>query len=507
MNLKEDEQIEEICSKKSGLSFAKYDDFDVEIFRELFHDFTKKSESLEGTTKIVTDIVSTNLNLKNKHSDWDKNNEECILCGQKPPKNKNIFKLYENKMDELKNLLSPFEKEVTNKQEELTKQLKNLVIKLQNHRKTLKSVGAELISILENHETVPEKIRTILEKNNIKPLNLDFAYDKSHKDLTEQLSQIEKILEIKYSFNKNIYDSLKKLKAPVNEDIKYLEGLNLASSETRILEIDDFKDLAQKLSEIKKLLDDNLKLNHYEETIVSEQNLQLYKTYLKNESVIQEDFQARLETQKAYIEEHFHKQFLSKKAELEKKFSKLEKIQKVSEDILKVYEEEINKFKSSLINKLKIPFYIYSARILQNYTQGQGLFINKEGTGQEQNSKVIFSTVNGYDHDSVKQLSSGQLAVTAIVFILTMNKVFSNHSNLKLLAIDDPVQDMDSLNVHTFIELLRHEFGDDKYQIVTATHNDEQAMYLRYKLNQYSQTKAETINVQDTFFKPKLIES
>ena len=88
-----------------------------------------------------------------------------------------------------------------------------------------------------------------------------------------------------------------------------------------------------------------------------------------------------------------------------------------------------------------------------------------------------------------------------------MNKVFSNHSNLKLLAIDDPVQDMDSLNVHTFIELLRHEFGDDKYQIVTATHNDEQAMYLRYKLNQYSQTKAETINVQDTFFKPKLIES
>ena len=61
---------------------------------------------------------------------------------------------------------------------------------------------------------------------------------------------------------------------------------------------------------------------------------------------------------------------------------------------------------------------------------------------------------------------------------------------------------MDSLNIHSFIELIRHEFLDD-YQLIIATHNDLNALFMKYKFEKIKPNQVKMLNVQDEFFSVK----
>ncbi|MFP3581762.1 hypothetical protein SB659_19575, partial [Arthrobacter sp. SIMBA_036] len=74
-----------------------------------------------------------------------------------------------------------------------------------------------------------------------------------------------------------------------------------------------------------------------------------------------------------------------------------------------------------MIEKIKIPFFIYSGKILQNYQQGFGIFIDILPTGQRNN--VLLKTGKDSDHDIVFHLSAGQMAVVSLAFCLSLNKV------------------------------------------------------------------------------------
>jgi exonuclease SbcC len=162
--------------------------------------------------------------------------------------------------------------------------------------------------------------------------------------------------------------------------------------------------------------------------------------------------------------------------------------------IVPIYERlhrTIQDHKAGMIEKIKIPFYIYSGKILQSYQQGLGIFINIHST--EQNNNVQFKTGHSSDHDIVYHLSSGQMAVVSLAFCLSLNKVYNTTENFKFLSIDDPIQTMDDLNIHTFIELVRNEFSD--YQIIMSTHDDFTSRYMKYKFDKF-EMNTEIQNVQ-----------
>ena len=70
---------------------------------------------------------------------------------------------------------------------------------------------------------------------------------------------------------------------------------------------------------------------------------------------------------------------------------------------------------------------------------------------------------------------------------------------MKFLAIDDPIQEMDNLNIHSFIELIRNEFCED-YQLLFSTHNDNYALFMKYKLEKFKKDSVKLLNVQREFF-------
>jgi exonuclease SbcC len=157
----------------------------------------------------------------------------------------------------------------------------------------------------------------------------------------------------------------------------------------------------------------------------------------------------------------------------------------------------IKSYKRVMIDKIKVPFYIYSGKILQHYQQGYGIFVDVSDT----TNNVRFRTDAATDHDIIHQLSSGQLAVVSIAFCLALNKVYETPSHFNFLAIDDPIQTLDDLNIHSFVELIRHEFAN--YQMLISTHEENVSNYLDYRFNKFNISCRE-VNVQNLFYRNQI---
>ena len=83
--------------------------------------------------------------------------------------------------------------------------------------------------------------------------------------------------------------------------------------------------------------------------------------------------------------------------------------------------------------------------------------------------------------DALYNMSSGQLVSIAIALKLSFNKLYSN---TPFLAIDDPVQTMDDLNLWGFIETMRRDFRD--HFLLLSTHEYDYESLLKYKFDKWN---------------------
>ena len=152
--------------------------------------------------------------------------------------------------------------------------------------------------------------------------------------------------------------------------------------------------------------------------------------------------------------------------------------------------DNIKFYQANLIQQLKLPFYLYSAKILQNYQQGMGVLLTTQN-----NTNIRLLANSESSQDIMYQISSGQIAVISFVFTLALNTTFKISKEFKLLAVDDPIQDMDAMNVYALIDLMRHSFSD--YQIIMSTHSDSSAMFIKYKFDLFSDESDEKVGIEN----------
>ena len=155
-------------------------------------------------------------------------------------------------------------------------------------------------------------------------------------------------------------------------------------------------------------------------------------------------------------------------------------ISKKLNQYMKDWKASIDKYQGNIISQIEIPFYIYSARILQSYQGGQGILI-RDKDGKEELNSIRFTTPNE-EHDILYTMSSGQLSGILLAFSLALHKIFVNNG-LNIMFIDDPVQCMDDLNIVSFVELMRTEFPN--IQLLISTHENSFAGYIGYKYKKY----------------------
>ncbi len=349
-----------------------------------------------------------------------------------------------------------------------------------------------------------ELIRQVSEKT--KQLNT-YSTSKleSKKELTRKALVFAAKIELQIdSFLKDITpiraSVLSKFRAIPNFEEKLVEIIEeypeIATSETQELYFvsipRDETAIQEKVDQARKFLREQI-LPKYQFNSELLYNKQHFTDYFDKDAgllkaITIELLKAKLE----YLTNHYNVIASDKLRFLEDRLKKLNKIKDAAQSVLDKVKRSIKNHKHELIGKIKIPFFVYSGKILQSYQQGLGIFIEIHQTGLSNN--VRFKTGHNSDHDIVYHLSSGQMVVAAIAFCLSLNKVYSTNQNFKFLAIDDPIQSMDDLNVHTFIELIRHEFAD--YQIIISTHDDFNSRYLKYKLDKF-ELNTDIQNVQD----------
>ncbi|MCO4097336.1 AAA family ATPase [Macrococcoides canis] len=222
----------------------------------------------------------------------------------------------------------------------------------------------------------------------------------------------------------------------------------------------------------------------YNENSIKDPNNILYLIFSNDLQLLESISLDDLENKKYYIETKASSVQTEKYMDLENKVKELSSIKNQLNITYNFYNEEIKKYKVEMIKKLRIPFFIYSSKILQNYQQGLGVFLSfkKDFDNIEEKSIVKFMTNSNNNHDAMYQLSTGQLAAISLAFTLSLNTMFKLSDDLNFLMIDDPIQDMDSLNVLSFIEILRHSIIG-KYQVILSTYNDQNALFMAYKFS------------------------
>lgn len=152
----------------------------------------------------------------------------------------------------------------------------------------------------------------------------------------------------------------------------------------------------------------------------------------------------------------------SKLLELKKKLNKLK------EELT----EKRQHYFSTLLKDIQILFYIYSGRIMQTNYFGCGLFIKPDARCKH----IIFTSSADNDVDALYNMSSGQLVAMTVALLLSLNKLYGE---VNILAIDDPIQTIDDINLWGMIETLRHDFND-RFMLL-STHERDYGDLLAYK--------------------------
>ena len=486
--------------------------YSIKLSRELMPDKSKGLEEkvkLRSTIKSVVGTVEGSINeiiqLRSRISnEMDKIYEQsddnnCPYCGYPWGSIEELefnFQLKEKRFNELLN--------------EQSKKLKELDEELQNDY--LYPIQTTIKTYLENNSKVDIQLIKELEAvkdQGVSPILVTLLNDREdiwqeprpYDDIAKALESIQKKMNDSVKLNKEAYTLLIKLEnIDFTESIRVLKEYNLygALNELRL-------DGAKK----------QITLNHINRSIERAKGkiLELKKSYLYiHEKAIDENglyskfFDENseffdkvdvsiLKRKQSYINFEMSQKQSNVLTLLKKRVIKLDNaIEKLS-GIKEIYSTSITEYKKDMVERIKVPFYIYSAKILQNYQQGMGVFLSTK----ENSDSIRFLTDPSSDHDAMHHLSSGQLAVISLAFTLAINKTYNISKELKFLLIDDPIQEMDSLNIHSFIEIIRHDFIKD-YQLIFSTHNDTDALYIKYQIEKITEDDITMTNVQSLFF-------
>lgn len=125
------------------------------------------------------------------------------------------------------------------------------------------------------------------------------------------------------------------------------------------------------------------------------------------------------------------------KKELEEKNSALKKTQNRKghlENVINELEqyksalkEGVQAYKKKIVCDIEPLLYVYTAKILQQKFNGKSIFISTDD--QIQNIQLVNSLADG--QDILYSMSSGQLSVVALSFLLCMNRVYGNRAYVR----------------------------------------------------------------------------
>ncbi|SDC42648.1 DNA repair exonuclease SbcCD ATPase subunit [Pelagirhabdus alkalitolerans] len=474
--------------------------------KEDFLELIKYRKELNAATSdiegLMMDMIQLRNRLKEKLDEYKKDenyDSSCPYCGF-------IWKTYEELNKEFRNKEESFRKSLNDQsnklvevEQKLTSNFINPIIhKMRKYKEENKIIDKKILELLGEFKNKEFDFLVLTEYVSDK-----IAWNKlgSYEDLKEDFELLKENIEKNMKVSSELFEMMRNLVVQSYDyDLKKIRRV-VPEKELAELVFDDInkpktlQDLKNQSGKLKKLLEERKQVYTFENNKVEDAD-NLYEVYFQSKK---DNFykinEAELEHKVAYINFVFSQNQSEILNVYKDRKRRLDNIIENMNNVRDNIKETIKNHKREMANNIKLPFYIYTAKILQNYQQGMGIFLSTK----DKSDAIKFLTDTSSDHDAIHHLSSGQLAVTSIAFTLAINKTYNISKNLKFLAIDDPIQEMDSMNIHSFVELIRHEFLND-YQLIFSTHNDNNALFMKYKFEKMNSKQVSLIDVQSKFF-------
>ena len=486
------ESIEKCLNSFTGWDFGR---IWFEKFEPKLAEYKIKKEQLDDDVNSINKLLEIRSRLK-EHIDED--HSECVFCGHDWIKNEKLLLAYEETTNQLSKNLSNFEIEVTNYVQELNQlkiELQNQIQIEQEKLVVLTPDFLEVIRSLKNYD-FPDNFKDLISVNSdFVPMLVDKSVSlQKFKVLKKQLYEL---LQEKLLLPKEVYDVFLRV---VNKKVDFETLLDKYS----VLERESIKEFQISFEDLPinlhKFQENGEKLLAYLEELriqivfdysksLDSHNL-FDKYFASNEKTFEDCTIERISQKREYIINQFELQSLTMFNQIENRLQIIERTITYLQQRVRELNDNIKSYQEQMIQKLKLPFYMYTAKILQNYQQGMGVLLTTQN-----NSNIRFIANSNSEQDVMYQLSSGQVAVISFAFTLALNTTFKISKEFKFLSIDDPIQDMDSMNVYALIDLIRHSLSD--YQIIMSTHNDGSAMFIKYKFELFSDSEISNVGLKN----------
>lgn len=484
--------IASIKNSLNGFAGWEFGQIWFETFDSKLKNYKIKKEQLDDGTDSINKLLEIRSRLK-EHS--DNNHSECVFCGYDWIDSKNLLIAYEETTKQLRKSLTIFEIEVSNLLEELNRLKIELQNQIQIEQEKLFVLPDDFLAVIRSigNYNFPESFSNLVVINSeIPPMSVDKStslqkFEILKKELINSLQE-KRLLpnEVYGTFlrvvNKRVdFETLlEKYSVLERESIKELQ----VSFEALPINLHKFEENGEKLSTFLDGLRSQIVFD-YSKSIDS-QNL-FDKYFASDEKIFEDCTIERIGQKREYIINQFELQSLTMFNKIEKRLQIIERTITYLQQRVRELNKNIKSYQEQMIQKLKLPFYMYTAKILQNYQQGLGVLLTTQN-----NSNIRFIANSNSEQDV---MCSGQVAVISFAFTLALNTTFKISKEFKFLSIDDPIQDMDSMNVYALIDLIRHSLSD--YQIIMSTHNDGSAMFIKYKFELFSDSEISNVGLKN----------
>ncbi|MBL1125053.1 AAA family ATPase [Streptococcus suis] len=487
--------IESIKNSLNGFVGWEFGKVWFETFDSKLTNYKNKKEQLDDGTDSINKLLEIRSRLK-EHS--DNNHSECVFCGYDWIESKNLLLAYEETTNQLRKNLTKFEIEVSNLVEELNQLKIELQNQIQIEQEKLSVLPDDFLAVIRSigNYNFPESFSNVVVMNSeITPMLVDKSASLQKFEILkkELISSLQEKLLIP---NEDYGSFLRVVNKRVDFE-KLLEKYSILAGESiREFEI-SFELLPISLHKFEENKDRLLVfLEELRSQIVFDysksldpQNL-FDKYFASKEKTFEDCTIERISQKREYIINQFELQNLTMFNQIENRLQIIERTITYLQQRVRELNNNIKSYQEQMIQKLKLPFYMYTAKILQNYQQGMGVLLTTQN-----NSNIRFIANSNSEQDVMYQLSSGQIAVISFAFTLALNTTFKISKEFKFLSIDDPIQDMDSMNVYALIDLIRHSLSD--YQIIMSTHNDGSAMFIKYKFELFSDSEISNVGLKN----------
>lgn len=479
---------------------------------EEFKSLVKQHETLKSVISEIELTVKEIINARKElHRKYHQTGDEldkiiCPYCGQKYENSEELTSNFSDESDALDKLIGSQSAKILEIEEEVKEKFvlpnKERIDNYLAQNSLYDERILKLIKELEKYPTSIEEINTAFKDVTSDDFIITDIVGKTFSDVEIKRQEVESIFRENLLVSDSIYKKLQKLEEKsFDSQVDYLkdtlDNIELKSFglEYSDKKLEDFE-LKNQVEKLKERITEEKKSKYKYSNEHTNDEMNLFDKYFSSDEDKFNNLTVdNLKKKRKYVVDSYSKAQQSILLSLKDKEKKISKIIGKINPIKRIYDDEIKTYKDVMIKDIKLPFYLYTAKILQNYQQGFGVFLSTASG----NSSIRFRADSSNDHDAIHLLSSGQLAVISLAFTLAINKTYTISDELKLLVIDDPIQDMDTMNIHSFIELIKHEFLDD-YQLILSTHNDLSAMYMKYKFERKQNHEVKIIHVQDELF-------